>query len=102
MILRGMYDPIDKSMTVAGVYVNNAGSPIKALRGKMSMKIKDNDAAVFPKMDFQFNPDFLGEINHNEGFIVHVKIPVKNLQSEKRIFGATELTGSIDEIQVIH
>lgn len=101
VILRGNYEPIDKSMTVAGVFVNHSGSPIKALKGSLQLELKENQEAAFPKMDFQFPPEFLGEINHKEGFIIHVKVPAENMPEEKRVYQATELAGRIGDIQVI-
>lgn len=101
VILRGSYEPIDKSMNVAGVFVNHSGSPIKALKGSLHIELKEDKEAAFPKMDFQFPPEFLGEIKHKEGFIIHVKVPAENVPEEKRVYQATELAGRIDDIQVI-
>ncbi len=101
VILRGNYEPIDKSMTIAGVFVNYYGSPIKALKGSMYIQLKENHEVEFPKMDFQFPTEFLGEIKHKEGFIIHVKVPAEKVSGEKQVFQATELAGRIEDIQVV-
>ncbi|KYG26015.1 hypothetical protein [Alkalihalobacillus trypoxylicola] len=101
VVLRGLYEPIDKTMMLVGVFVNNSHSTITALQGSMQISLRENSEVTFPKMDFKFPPEFLGELHHNEGFIVHVKVPTQGLESEKRVYQTTELLGKIEDIQII-
>ncbi|GAF65089.1 hypothetical protein BTS2_1987 [Bacillus sp. TS-2] len=101
VVLKGFYEPVDKTMKLVGVFVNNAHSTITALQGSMQISLKQNSEVVFPKMEFKFPPEFLGELHHNEGFIVHVTVPTKGLEPNKRVFQATELQGKLEDIVII-
>lgn len=99
VFLRGIYRSITKSMLVVGVFVNNTGDSIAGLAAKLQLQFK-NRKAVIGTTTMALPPDFLGEIKDNEGFILHIEIPVEGLEKDEQ-FGFSDVQGSLDEVEIV-
>lgn len=102
VIIRGMYEHIERKITIVGVFVNKTDQPVYGLKGLLEFNLREKHPSVrFADMSFEFPTSFLGEIKANEGFILHIKVPVEELEENKQIYEATELTGHIKDVELL-
>ena len=100
VILRGLYSHIDRILTVIGVFVNNTDKTINGLKTELAFHIRENPEAKLSGVKLDLPQQFLGNLNPNEGFILHIKVLVKGLTDEKEIYQATELSGEIRDVEL--
>ncbi len=102
VILRGMYSHIERTMTIAGVFVNLTGHTICGLKASLQFEASEKKDARFGEISLELPPSFLGEIRKNEGFILHLKVPVQGLDAAKEVYAAPELKGLIKNVEVAY
>ncbi|MFC4620326.1 hypothetical protein ACFO4N_16610 [Camelliibacillus cellulosilyticus] len=101
VILRGIYRHLERVLTIAGVFVNKTGKSIKGLKGNLKFDLKEKGNTKFPGIEFDFPQSFLGKLENNAGFIIHINVPVEGLNKEKKVYDATELTGAVEDVEVV-
>ncbi|MEI3612688.1 hypothetical protein [Pseudogracilibacillus sp. SO30301A] len=102
VLIRGLYSHIERSLNVVGVFVNKAEHVISGLEADLSFQVKDQPDAKLAGVALQLPPSFLGEIKPNEGFILHMKVPVQGLTNEKQVYEATELSGTLANVKIAY
>lgn len=66
----------------------------------MAFDLIEEENADFSELEFNFNPTFLGELQNNQGFLIHINVPVNGLEGDKEIYQATEITGEVKDVEV--
>lgn len=100
VIMRGLYSHIERTMTVVGVFVNTTGKTICGLKASLQFQARAQKDARFGEIALELPRSFLGEIKQNEGFILHLKVPVQGLEATKEMYDAPELTGAVKDVEV--
>lgn len=100
VVLRGIYNHLERMMTVVGVFVNYTGKSINGLKGSIQFDLKEKSDVHFAKLDFHFQSDFLGELENQQGFIIHIRVPISGLNKEKQTYNATEIIGEVNDVKV--
>ena len=102
VIIRGIYENIERKMTIVGVFVNKTNQPVYGLKGLLEFNLREKRKSVrFAEMSMELSTSFLGEIKADEGFILHIKVPVEGLGSNKQIYEATALTGHLKDVELL-
>lgn len=102
IILRGLYSHVDRMLTVIGVFINKTEKTINGLKTEVAFRVKGNPEARLGGVKLGLPEDFVGELNPNEGFVLHIKVMTKGLVEEKEFFQATELTGELRNIEITY
>lgn len=102
VLLKGIYSAIERAMMIIGVFVNMTEHPICGLKASLQFHSLIKKEVRFAKIALELPPSFLGEIQHNEGFILHLKVPVQGLDAIKVEYTAPELTGLVTNVQVAY
>ena len=100
ILLRSIYNHLERMMTVVGVFVNNTGKALNDLKGSIQFDLKEKSDVKFAKLDYHFPSDFLGELENQQGFIIHIRVPISGLSKEKQEFNATEIIGEVNDVKV--
>ena len=100
VIIRGLYSHIERAMTVVGVFVNTTGKTICGLKATLQFQSRTQTDARFGEIALELPHSFLGEIKQNEGFILHLKVPVQGLNAKKEKYEAPELAGAVKDVEV--
>ncbi|MFD1850862.1 hypothetical protein [Oceanobacillus bengalensis] len=101
VILRGLYNHIEKIMTIVGVFVNKTGKTIDELKGTVAFDLAEEKSnAKFAELDFHFQSNFLGKLEKDSGFIIHIQVPASGLDKNKDVYNATELTGEVKGVEI--
>lgn len=99
VLLRGLYNHLERSMMIIGVFVNKTDRTMNGLETELSFQVKSQPNATFTDLILQLPPSFLGEIQPNEGFILHMKVLVEGLPTDKQVYEATELAGHVKNMK---
>lgn len=102
VVLRGLYNHDEEAMTVVGVFVNKTGESINGLTGTLAFDFIEEESTEFSELEFNFDSKFLGELQNNQGFLIHINVPVDGLEGEKDVYQATEITGEVKDVEVIY
>lgn len=100
VIIRGLYSHIERAMTVIGVFVNTTGKTICGLKANLQFQARGQSEARFGEIMLELPPSFVGEIQQNEGFILHIKVPVQGLNATKEVYEAPELAGAVNDVEI--
>lgn len=98
VFINGIYNNFEKKMTTACVFVNKTDKPIKELHGELRLHFNDINALI-AKTTINFDEEFMGAINADEGLLVHLNIPVKGL-TEDMDFSIDDISGNFDGVRV--
>lgn len=101
-IIKGLYSHIERTMKIIGVFVNTTGKTICGLKALLQFHSRVRRNVRFGEIRLELPPSSLGEIQRNEGFILHLNVPVQGLHADKEVYDAPELTGAVKEIEVVH
>lgn len=102
VILRGLYSHIDRMLTVVGVFVNKTEKPIHALKTTLTFKMKNHPEVTLSGVKLDLPESFLGEVNPNEGFVLHIKVLAEGLTAEQDVFQANELSGELRNLEIAY
>lgn len=100
VLLRGTYSHIERAMTIVGVFVNTTGKTICGLKTNIEFRANEKREAQFGEILLELPQSFLGEIKENEGFVLHIKVPVQGLDASKQIYEAPELSGALKNVEI--
>ena len=99
IISKGFYKHEEKVMRIASVIVNTTDKDIIALEMRLLFQLRNNSRAEFAPMHAVLDKDFLGVINSNEAFILHIDVPAENVGDKDMIFQPNQLTGRTEDIK---
>lgn len=100
MCLRGDYDNFQKATKVVFVFINYIGKTIKELHGDIRIYV-DNEKVQFAKTTIDFDENFMGNLQCNEGMLVHLNIPTRGL-SEDKSFKTKDLEVQFTDVRVTY
>jgi len=101
VILRGLYLKLEKKLNVIGVFVNKTGFPVDGFRAALSLHAVGNEQARFAEAELDFTPQFLGRLQPEEAFLLHIHVPAEGLDPEKDSYEATELGGTLSDLEIL-
>lgn len=102
VLIRGLYNHLERSMNIVGVFVNKTKQTLCGLETTLSYQVKNNPTARFVDVELQLPPNFVGEIKPNEGFILHINVQVEGLSGDQKVFEATELAGNVKDVKIAY
>lgn len=79
--MKGMYNHNERIMNTVCSFVNKSPYTICELNGDIHLSFKELDAEI-AKMTIEFDEQFIGEIKPNEALLVHLRIPVRGLNTD--------------------
>lgn len=79
--MKGMYNHNERIMNTVCSFVNKLPYTICELNGDIHLSFKELDAEI-AKMTIEFDEQFIGEIKPNEALLVHLRIPVRGLNTD--------------------
>lgn len=97
-VIKGIYKHIERRMTIACVFVNKIGYPIKELHGELRLRFKEKTALI-AKATIDFNDAFMGELDNNDALLVHIGLPVKGLKTDE-VFESNQMFVDFSGIRV--
>ena len=100
VFVKGIYQHIDRALLTVCVFVNKTDKPIKEIHGVMRLSFV-KEQAVLAKATLDFDEEFLGVIQPDEGLLFHINIPAKGLKEDKE-FIFSDITGSLDDVRVTY
>jgi len=98
VFIKGLYNHFEKKMTTACVFVNKTDKSIIGLHGKLRLRFNTLQAQI-ATTTIDFDPDFFGQLNPDEGMLVHINIPVKGLTEDMEL-RISDITGDFSEVSV--
>ncbi len=98
IITKGFYKHDKKLLTLASVIVNKTEHDIKGLDMNLKIALRERPEAQFSTMTVNLDDEFLGLIQSNEAFILHINIPANNVSNKDEIYEPTDLTGEIENL----
>lgn len=102
VLIRGLYNHLERYMNIIGVFVNKTDRVLCGLETTLSYQVKNNPNARFVDVELQLPPNFVGEIQPNEGFILHIKVQVEGLPGNQEVYEATELAGNVKDLKIAY
>lgn len=100
LFLRGYYDNFAKTMNTALVFVNKMGNAVSELHGVI--RIHANIEGIqFAKTTIDFDEKFMGVLCDNEGLLVHLSIPTRGLEEDRK-FTTKELEVQFTDVRVTY
>jgi hypothetical protein len=97
VFLKGVYSDFDKKMTTVCVFVNKLGKPIKEIHGVLKLRFRSVDAEI-AAATMDFDEDFTGILQPDEGLLFHINLPVKGLGKDQEFF-IQDIEGFFDEVR---
>ncbi|WLV24280.1 hypothetical protein QR721_11630 [Aciduricibacillus chroicocephali] len=101
VILRGLNLQIERKLRLAGAFVNKTGLPIEGFRADMKLNVKSDVQAQFAEVHLEIDDNFLGRLEPDEAIVLHIDIPAEGLDPAKQIYGATELAGALENLELL-
>lgn len=98
VILGVEYVNVEKKALVSVVFVNMTGRPVNEIHAKLFVDLKNTDAQM-ATTTFDFDSEFLGTVENEEGIFLNINIPVKGLK-EDRTFLSSEYMGRLDDVRI--
>ena len=99
IISKGFYKHEKKIMTIATVIVNKTNQDINTLKMTLKFGLKNNPNAQFASMNAMLDEEFLGLLKHNQAFILHINVPVKDVAEEDEVYEPREIVGQIENVE---
>lgn len=99
IISKGFYKHDQKIMTIATVVVNKTNQDINTLKMTLKFGLRDNAKAQFAPMNAMLDEEFLGLLKHNQAFILHINVPVKDVAEEDHVYEPRDIVGQIDNVE---
>jgi len=99
IISKGFYKHEKKIMTIATVIVNKTNQDINTLKMTLKFGLKNNPNAQFAAMNAMLDEEFLGILKHNQAFILHINVPVKDVAEEDKVYEPREIVGQIENVE---
>ena len=100
IFIKAIYNHLERKMTTACVFVNKMDKSISELHGKLRLRFNSLNAQI-ATTTINFDSEFFGQLNIDEGLLVHFNIPVKGL-SEDREITINDLSGEFDDVRVTY
>lgn len=97
VFIKGTYRENEQQMATACILVNKLNKPVNAIQGVLRLKFRSVDAEI-AKATLDFDEDFMGTLNPDEGLLFYVNIPVRGLSADQE-FTIEDIEGSFEEIR---
>lgn len=95
--LKAFYRKLKGSTILAGIFVNMMKCPIIGMRGTL---ITSLNGTKLKDMSFEFPYEFLGILNPDEGFPIHIEIPTQGLCEDVE-FQSSDINCELINIEVL-
>ncbi len=102
VLIRGIYTHLERTLNVVGVFVNKTDHAICGMEADLTFQVKAQPEAKLAGVALELPQSFLGEVQPDEGFILHIKVPVQGLPTEKQVYEATELAGALANVKMAY
>lgn len=99
IISKGFYKHEEKIMRVASVIVNTTDKDITALEMRLLFSLRNDQHARFAPMHLGLDKEFLGVINSNQAFILHIDVPTENVGDRDMVFQPSQIIGQIEDME---
>lgn len=100
MCLRGCYSDFSKKTNTVFVFINCLGKPIKEIHGVIRIRVESNEIK-FAKATIDFDDEFMGVLQHNEGMLVHIGIPTRGVFADT-MFTTNELDVQFTDTRITY
>lgn len=101
IFLSAYYDDSTKKMTSWFAFVNNTGKTMEELHGEIRMKYNGDDNVKIATTTIDLDSEFMGEVQHGEGILVSLNIPIKGMNESKEI-KFSDIEGIFDDVRVTY
>lgn len=98
LFVQGVYKHSERKMITVGLFVNQMHETLVEIHGQLRLRFKSKDAQI-AKTTIDFDELFMGEVENNQGVLVHLGIPVKGLEKDE-YFTAKDIFGTFEDIRV--
>ncbi len=99
VLLQGDYMHLRKQMRVTAVLVNERSEDLVGVKFNLELMAIDNQTK-FAKGNLEFGASILGVLKPREGVVIRFDVPVGNKPNPNVIYKATELKGSLTNIEL--
>jgi hypothetical protein len=97
VFIKGVYHNDEQKLSTVGVLVNKLDRPINEIHGVLRLRFRSIDAEI-AKATLDFDADFMGILQPDEGLLFNINIPVRGLNGDRK-FSIQDIEGSFDEIR---
>lgn len=98
VFVKGIYLHHERKMITACLFVNKMDRAINELHGVIRLGFTNSEARI-ATTTINFNKEFMGCLQTDEGLLVHLGIPVKGLKNNEE-FRAGDITGTFSDVRV--
>ena len=99
--LKASYKHVTRKMVLQGVFATSIKKGIAGLSGNLEVYVENqNEKSAVSVVEFAFPPEFIGRLNENECFIVHLEIPMEGLTKDSE-FSTHEIKCNLSNCHVL-